>query len=79
MMAYQLMVSHDCGISYRRDLSAETVEALEDRMRELDAQGLRWGLDQDGVPVYSVACKIHRDLLAFVRTLRAREQEAPDV
>ena len=48
---YQLMVSHNCGISYHPDRSAETVEALEPRMRELDAQGLRWGLDHDGVPV----------------------------
>ena len=73
------MVSHDCGISYHPDHSAETVEALEDRMRELDAQGLRWGLDEDGVPVHSVACKIHRDLLGFVQQLNKQNAETAQV
>ena len=67
---YQLLVSYDCGVRYRPDREAETIEELEPRMRQLDEQGLRWGLEQDGIPVYDRVCAMHLHLLATVAALR---------
>ena len=75
---YQLVVSYNCGISYGPDRQAETLEALEPRMRALDEQLLRWYATKDGEDLTFPVCKIHRGLLAFVQRLNEQNAEAPD-
>ena len=67
---FQLMVSHNCGMTYGRDREAETIEELEPRMQQLDEEMLRWYLEEDGEPTYERVCGIHAGLLALVRSLR---------
>jgi len=70
---YTLMVSYDCGISYHKEQQAETLDELKPRCAELDAQMLRWGIDdEDGRPVYDLVCARHQSLFRQIQTLRGR-------
>ena len=71
---FQLMVSHNCGMTYVPDQEAETIEGLGPRMQQLDEQMYRWYLEEDGEPTYERVCGIHAGLLAFIRSL-PREEE----
>ena len=70
---YQLMVSHNCGISYAPDQKGETLEELEPRMAEFDNDMLRWYVEKDGEDFFDVACGIHKGIFALVRALRCEE------
>jgi len=74
---YQLMVSYDCGTHYGPGDQAETLEALEPRMHDLDERLLRWYATKDGEDLMFPVCRVHRDLLAFVQQLNEQNAEAP--
>ena len=75
---YQLMVSHNCGMSYGPDRQAGTLEALEGRMCDLDEQRFRWYVTKDGEELMTPVCQIHHSLLAFIQYLNEQNTEAPD-
>ena len=70
---YKLVVSYDCGAHYLERACAETLEELELRTADLDAQGLRWGIDdEDGEPVGPV-CSIHKGIMELFSLLAKLE------
>jgi hypothetical protein len=72
-MSYKLMVSHNCGSTYQKDMEAETLDdsKLKERMLYLDAYMLRWYIeDENGEQVFDVPCAIHSNILDFLHNLR---------
>lgn len=56
---FALHVSHNCGMSYYKEVEAETLDKLRPRMAELDENMLRWYLTKDGEDYLEEACGIH--------------------
>lgn len=72
---YNLMVSYDCGITYSLKRQAEEPEQFDAECDELDAQGLRWAIeDESGKPVHRV-CAIHRGICDFMARLRDTQED----
>ena len=70
-MYYQLTVSHNCGSTYVPEQWAENPSELDSRCDELDAQGLRWAIeDENGRPVYRT-CAIHVGIITFMERANA--------
>ena len=62
---YKLTVSYNGGASYKVQDKAETIEELLPKGAKLDAEDLRWCIeDRDGEPV--VFCAIHRRMIAMM-------------
>lgn len=60
---FALHVSHNCGMSYHREVEAEKLDELRPRMAELDKGMLRWYLTKDGEDYWEEACGIHKGIL----------------
>ena len=68
---YSLMVSYDCGMTYCPERQVENFSELDARCDELDAEGLRWAIeDESGKPVHK-ACAIHKGIVDFMTRLQA--------
>ena len=67
---YQLMVSYDCGMYYRFDSEAETLDELRPRMDELNGELLRWYVEKDGDMCAEPLCGIHASIFAFMDAVR---------
>lgn len=63
---FELHVSYDCGLSYAKELEAETLDELRRRMDELDALFLRWYVAEDGEVYDDAECLIHRELFESI-------------
>lgn len=70
-MAYTLMVSRDCGTSFRADRTVDDLDDLEARTEELDEQRLRWYVEQDGMQLFSHVCAVHVGIIAAIDKIRA--------
>lgn len=71
--AYELYVSYNAGITYSLEREANSLDELRPRMAELDASLLRWYVDKNGEPDYSVSCGIHSAMLSVIQMLRSEE------
>lgn len=70
---YQLMVSRDCGVTYRLYMAAETTFELRTQMELLDGEGRRWYLEKDGEVMPGFICRRHAMLIAFIQTVQGEE------
>lgn len=73
---YQLMVSRDCGVTYRPYMAAETTFELRTQMELLDGEGWRWYLEKDGEVVEGFLCRRHAMLIAFMETVQEEADDA---
>ena len=68
---FTLWVSHNCGINYFPERTAETVDELRSRMQELDSEMMRWYLDKDGKDYWEESCNIHKGILGLMETIES--------
>lgn len=59
---YKLMVSYDCGTQYHLEARADDPATFKDRCEELDAQMLRWVIEDNDGQIEDY-CAIHSYLL----------------
>lgn len=71
---YKLMVSHNVGISYAEEATADTIEELLPRGKELDEQMLRWVIEDEEGKVF-VFCDIHTQMMDTIQRARARQSQ----
>ncbi|KKK55775.1 hypothetical protein LCGC14_3071140, partial [marine sediment metagenome] len=68
---FKLMVSHDCGISYHEEATAETVEELLPKGEKLDEELLRWTIDDEADDIV-IFCDIHHQMVATMAAIMLR-------
>ena len=66
---YTLKVSYDCGSSYDLDRHAETVEELKARCDVLDADMLRWYIEDESGETVGPMCARHASIIAMMQKL----------
>jgi len=66
---YEIWVSHNAGISYKKEYEAEKVENLVPAMKKLDKEMLRWYLAIDGKQIYTYTCAIHQGIIDLLEKL----------
>ena len=69
---YRLMVSHNCGMTYCPERWTDDPSEFDARCDELNAEGLRWAIeDESNNPVHRV-CAIHAGIIAFMERVNAK-------
>jgi hypothetical protein len=63
-MKYTLLVSYSCGISYDKEMEADTIEELKPRMDECDRLYLRYAIEENSELSIKNVCAIHRNIIA---------------
>lgn len=71
----KLMVSYDCGITYRLFAEAEDAQKLADRAGKEDLEGLRWYIEnEDGTMDHQHISPIHKEIIGFMLGVREKEK-----
>ena len=56
---YHLLVSHNCGITYTEAARGETITELEEKIVEVNNQGLRWVVENDAGDIQTdLVCEV---------------------
>lgn len=72
---YTLNVSHDCGMTYSPYRQEVAIDAFEPLLAALDAQGLRWFIEDDNGEPLGPMCERHRSIISFMEALNTAPEE----
>lgn len=70
---FKLMVSYDCGGSYREERTVDDSALLDKRCEELDERRLRWIVEDEEGNIVRV-CQIHARTIAMMEHLNAESK-----
>ena len=69
---YTLKVSRNCGLSYEPYCQTETIEGIMHLLEDLDAQGLRWTIEDEKGEPCGPMCARHAAIIAMLQTLNSK-------
>lgn len=71
----KLMISHNCGMSYREHARAEDAADFAEQIDEAEANMLRWYIENDGGDIDTTHVSfVHRKTIEFIESLAARNK-----
>lgn len=62
---YYLLVSHNCGSTYTEAAKGETIAELEEKIVEVNNQGLRWVVEDEAGDIQTdLVCEVFANIFA---------------